>query len=358
MSDFKLTAEQEEILLNEWNSRPDSPPALLELIRLAFPGQELDGRTKEGKAVKAFLASRDIKARGAHEYKAKKKIGLTEEGETFIKNNVEFMSSVEIARILFEDPNLTNLNQEARTVSDYIKSLEGSPVFEQPDEVPAEDYKPPKTFDKTLFRVNKYTNNSINKNKITTKIKKQIESLINYINTYRFCYQINTYVTLTDRELFESSFVRYTNDKPDLTQEEVDQYIVLSSEVVIAASIQRRKEHLTQLLDGIVEDSDGRASMSLVEAIGKTETEYNQSVNRQQKLLNDLKEKRSDRLKKQIQENASILNLVKVWKEEESRTKLIKLSEMRRKSVKEEAENLSSMDEIKARILGIDENDI
>jgi len=228
MSDFKLTAEQEEILLNEWNSRPDSPPALLELIRLAFPGQELDGRTKEGKAVKAFLASRDIKARGAHEYKAKKKIGLTEEGETFIKNNVEFMSSVEIARILFEDPNLTNLNQEARTVSDYIKSLEGSPVFEQPDEVPAEDYKPPKTFDKTLFRVNKYTNNSINKNKITTKIKKQIESLINYINTYRFCYQINTYVTLTDRELFESSFVRYTNDKPDLTQEEVDQYIVLS----------------------------------------------------------------------------------------------------------------------------------
>ena len=87
--------------------------------------------------------------------------------------------------------------------------------------------------------------------------------------------------------MFESSFIRYTNDKPDLTQEEVDQYIVLSSEVVIAANIQRRKEHLTAMLDVIVEDSDGRASMSLVEVIGKDETEYNQSVKRQQQLLGE-----------------------------------------------------------------------
>tara|TARA_Y100000310_G_scaffold327947_1_gene395166 strand:+ start:819 stop:1895 length:1077 start_codon:yes stop_codon:yes gene_type:complete len=358
MGNFKLTDNQKKAILDEWNSRPDSPPALLDLIRLTFPDQNLDGRTKEGKAVKAFLASRDIKARGAHEYKAKKKIDLTDEDKTFIESNVEFMSSVEMARVLFKDPELSNLNQEARVVSDFIKDLEPAATFESPDEVPTEEYKPPKTFDKTLFRVNRYTNGSINKNKITVKVKKNIESLISYVNTYRFCYQINTYVTTTDRELFESSFIRYTHDKPDLTQEEVDQYIVLSSEVVISASIQRRKEHLTGLLDNIVEDDNGRASMSLVEAIGKTETEYNQSVNRQQKLLNDLKEKRSDRLRNQIKENASILNLVKVWKDEESRVKLIKLSEVRRKSVKEEAENLSSMDEVKARILGLDEEEI
>lgn len=358
MSSFKLTNDQEKIVLDEWNSRPDSPPSLLTLIRLAFPDQSLDGRTKEGKAVRAFLASRSIKARGSHEYKAKEKISLTEENKTFIKSNLEFMSSVEMARVLFKNPDLSNLNQEARVVSSFIKGLEPTAAFESPDEVPTEEYKPPKTFDKTLFRVNKYTNGSISKNKITARVKKNIEALINYINTYRFSYQINTYTTTTNRELFESSFIRYTNDKPDLTQEEVDQYIVLSSEVVIAASIQRRKEHLTELLDNIVEDTDGRASMSLVEAIGKTETEYNQSVNRQQKLLGDLKEKRSDKLKNQIRENASILNLVKIWKDEESRIKLIKLSELRRKTVKEEAENLSSMDEVRARILGLDKDEV
>ena len=81
MSSFKLTDSQEKIVLDEWNSRPDSPPSLLELIKLAFPSQNLDGRTKEGKAVKAFLASRSIKARASHEYKAKEKISLTEEDE-------------------------------------------------------------------------------------------------------------------------------------------------------------------------------------------------------------------------------------------------------------------------------------
>ena len=358
MSNYDLTKEQKTILLDEWNSRPNSPPSLLELIKLAFPDQEIDGRSKEGKAVKAFLATREIKPRASHEYKAKEKIDLSEEDELFIKNNLEFMSAVEMAKVLFKNDQLTNLNQEARVVNDFIKTLEVSNSFESPEEVPTEKYKPPKTFDKTLFRINKFTSNSIDKSKITQKIKKDVNALIAYLNTYRFSYQMNTYTSTTDRDLFESSFVRYTNDKPDLSQEEVDQYIVLASEVVIAASIQRRKEHLTRLLDGVVEDTEGRASMSLVEAIGKTETEYNQSVNRQQKLLESLKEKRSDKLKKQITENASILNLVKVWKEEESRRKLIQLAELRRKSVSEEADKLSEMDEIKARILGLDIDDV
>lgn len=358
MDGYNLNDSQKELVINEWNSRPNDPPSLLELINLAFPNQKIDGRTKEGRAVKEFLSTRNIKARASHEYQPKKKLELTEEDKTFIKNNVEFMSSVEIARMIFDSPRLTNLNQEARIVGEFIKSLDKDEVFESVEEIPSETYKPPKTFDKTMYRVNKYIPDEINKNKITGKIRRYVDSLIGYLNAYRFSYQMNTYTNNTDRELYESSFIRYTYKKTDLTQEEVDQYIVLSSEVVISASIQRRKEHLTGLLDGIVEDANGRASMSLVEAIGKTETEYNQSVNRQQKLLESLKEKRSDRLKKQIQENASILNLVKLWKDEESRKNLIKLAETRKKSIKEEAQVLTEMDEVKTRILGLDKNEI
>ena len=356
-----LNDSQKELIINEWNSRPDNPPSLLELINIAFPDQGLDGRTKEGREVKAFLASRDIKARASHEYQSKKEIKLSEEDKLFIQNNLEFMSSVEMGRLIFKDNNLTNLNQEVRVIADYVKELTSSNEsipFEPTEEIPAEEYKPPKTFDKTMYRVNKYIPDAINKDKITSKIKKHINSLIGYLNAYRFSYQMNTYTNNTDRELYESSFIRYTYNKDDLTQEEVDQYIVLSSEVVIAANIQRRKEHLTRLLDNVVEDSDGRASMSLVEAIGKTETEYNQSVNRQQKLLGDLKEKRSDRLKTQIKENASILNLVRLWKEEESRKNLLHLAEIRKKTVDDEVQKLSDMDEVKARILGLGEDEI
>lgn len=355
---YELTEEQRQLLLKEWDAKPEAPPSLLSLMNALFPGQELDGRTKEGKAVKEFLASQNIKARCSHEYQTKEKINISEEDKTFIENNFQLMSSVEIARVIFKNNKLTNLNQESRAVNDFIKTLDQSESFEDTEELPEEEYRPPKTFDKTLCRVNKYTNNSISKNKITGQVRKNIETLIDYLNTYRFIYQINTYTNTTDRKLFESSFVRYANDKPDLSQEEVDQYIVLSSEVVIAANIQRRKEHLTGLLDNIAEDKDGRISMSLVEAIGKTETEYNQSVNRQQKLLSDLKEKRSDKLKKETRENASILNLIRVWKEEEGRVKLLKLAELRKKSIQEEVKNLSDMDEVKARILGINEDEI
>ena len=162
-----------------------------------------------------------------------------------------------------------------------------------------------------MLKVMRYVPNGLDKSKITQKDKNGLDSLVGYMNTYRFMHQVNSYGSVPDRELFESSFIRYTFDKPDLMQEEVDQYIVLSVEVVIASSIQNRVEHLRNLLDDTASDTEGRRiSMSLVEAISSAQTEYNQCINRQQKLLDSLKEKRSDKLKSKIKENASIINLV------------------------------------------------
>lgn len=357
----ELTDKQKENVLREWNDRPNDPPSLSELIKAAYPDSDFDGRTKQGRMVKEFLASRQIVAAGAQVYKPKQKIELTEEQKEYITNNVSMMSAVEMAKILFKNNTLTNLNQESRAVIEYVDTLDNKVAFSNPNEISplaeTNDYKPPKTELRMVQRINKYVHDGLKENELKANEKKGVQSLIGYMHTYRFLHQINNFSTTNDRELFESSFIRYTYDKSDLTQEEVDQYIVLSSEVVIAANIQRRKEHLTAMLDVIVEDSDGRASMSLVEVIGKVETEYNQSVKRQQQLLGDLKEKRSDRLSKQVKENASILNLVQMWKEEESRKKMIHLAELRKQKVDEEIEKLSTMDEIKCRIMGLSEDE-
>ncbi len=98
--------------------------------------------------------------------------------------------------------------------------------------------------------------------------------------------------------------------------------------------------------------------MSLVEAISSRQTEYNQSVNRQQKLLNDLKVKRSDRMKQMSEASASVVNLVEMWKEEESRKQMIDLAELRKESLSEEINKLSNMEEIKSRIMGISEDEV
>ena len=358
---MELNENQKQSILERWNQNKENPPSLAELTKLAFPEAEnLDGRSKEGRAVKAFLASRDLKAKTSSTYDKKQRLELIEEQKEFIKNNYTLMTFVEVAKVLFKDNTLTNLSIESITVKEYIDTLDTSKAFEpEPNEVPVrEEYKPPRTFDKMAYRVLKYVKDAFDKEKIRPQDKKNVESLINYVNTYRFLHQINSYQTELDQILFESTFVRYTHDKFDLTEEEVDQYIILSSEVVISADIQRRKEDLNILLRQSMDESDGRASMALVEIIGKVETEYNQCVKRQQTLLNDLKEKRSDRLKKKQDDSASILNLVEMWKNEENRVKMLKLAEIRKQNVKEEISELSSMDEIKCRILGISEEEI
>ncbi len=357
---LELTEEQQTKVIELWNSREEDPPSLLELVREAFPNLEsADGRSKEGKAVKAFLASRSLKARGAHEYKAKGTKTLTDQQKEFIQNNVLTMKPLEITRALYNNDRLTALSQEARTVLEQIKTLDPQLVYAQPEHegVATGVYKPPKTILSTISKINRYVATQINKDKITPTQKKEISSLIGYMNTYRFNHQINTYQAETDRELFESSFVRYTNDKSDLTQEEVDQYIVLCTEIIISSSIQETIQMIQMQIDQEVEQGN-RIPMTLIEANNTARTEYNQCVTRQQKLLNDLKVKRSDRLSKQIKENASILNLVQMWKEEENREKMIKLADLRKQSLLEETENLASMDEIKARIMGLTEDEI
>jgi hypothetical protein len=157
--------------------------------------------------------------------------------------------------------------------------------------------------------------------------------------------------------LFESSFIRYAYDKSDLTQEEVDQYIILATEVVISSNIQETIQTLQEQIN-MEMDSGQKIPMVLVEAVTSARTEYNQCVGRQQKLLNDLKVKRSERMQKQVKDNASILNLVLMWKDEESRNEMLKMADMRREVLKDEIGRLSSMDDIKARIFGLTEEEV
>ena len=105
-----LTDQQKKLILEEWDSREANPPSLLELIKIAFPDNpELDGRTKEGKAVKAFLASNQIRARASHEYIPKEDIELTGEHQEFSRNHAANLKPYEIARILFKNIKLLTL---------------------------------------------------------------------------------------------------------------------------------------------------------------------------------------------------------------------------------------------------------
>jgi hypothetical protein len=362
MEDLFLTDEQEEFIWSAFNEGTSDLKKLTKLFVEKYypdiPDNMKDGRSVYGRAVRGLLAEKGERARGKHEYQPVEE-KLDEKDEKYIDEHYRLQKIVPMGRAL-RGNHISGLHKITSLIREY---MENKGYVELEDEIEEEgvsngDYEPPKTFHSTLTKIVNYSPRSLDKNKITQKDKKNIDSLRGYLNTYRFIHQINSYNSQVQRDLFESSFIRYTNDKPDLSQEEVDQYIVLSGEVVIASNIQIRVDHLQRLLDTAVEENDGKVSMSLVESISSAQTEYNQCVTRQQKLLGDLKEKRSDRLKNQIKENASILNLVQMWKEEETRSQMLKLAELRKKVVKEEIEKLSSMDEMKARIMGLSEEEV
>lgn len=354
--EIELTNEQWDKVKALWNSRPNNPPSLMELTRAAFDKDNLDGRTKEGRAVRRKLTESKM-GFSTSKYTASGLLTLTDTQKEYIRNNYKTMKGVEMARVLYNNNSLTNLNQETRTVLDYMKSLDKKDSFEDPNEISSGKYNPPKQTIHALARVNKYTNQNLQEATLTGKQKKDVAALISFLCTYRFQRQINTYEKIEDRELFESSFIRYTYDKHDLTEEEVDQYIVLSTEVVIGATIQARTETLRRLLDEAADgDDDGsspKISMALVEAINTAQTEYNQCVLRQQKLLESLKVKRSEKEGKSKTGHASVLNLIQAWKDEESRKKMIKLAELQRDKLKQGVEEFVTIDELKAKVYGL-----
>ena len=154
------------------------------------------------------LATRQLRARASDEYQAKGLLELTKDQEEIIDNNLSSMKAVEIAKVMYRNEQLTNLSQETRTVAEYIKNNSGGmEPYERPENVPTDEYKPPKTIPEMMARVNKYVLNGIDTEKLSPKIKKDLKSLIGYLHTFRFNHQINSLAATTDRELFESRFV-------------------------------------------------------------------------------------------------------------------------------------------------------
>lgn len=364
--EIQLTPEQEKKILDAFNA--DNSISVTDLTKLAFPeNPDIDGRSKEGRAVKLLLAAQGLKARTTGTYKKMDRVPLSDSHKEFIGNNRNKMTPVDMARTIFANPQLSNLDIETRSVAEYVLSLE--PLVDLADnngveasDVPLKDYASPRTAPGVLLKIDKYVfAHDIQKDNMTAAHRACLDALLAYMNTFRFIHQINLYESQTNRDLFESSFVRYCYDKADLTEEEVDQYIVLSHEAVNSSTIQTRIERLQILMDDVSQNSEkdkARISMSLVDAINTLQNEYNQSAKRFNDLLNSLKQKRSDRLMEQRSANASILNLVQLWKEEKSRKKFIHIADMKKQDRAKAVEELSTMEAIKARVFGISQQEI
>ena len=328
---------------------------LIDLTKKCFDNQELDGRSKEGRAVRKYLVENAI------EYKttgtsSTEEIEFTEQQKEFILQQAqEGLSSLEIAKLIFPDRRVKSLSNEQRTVLGYIREV-------NPDFLPSQDsgalnsYVSPKSSSRIIKKINDATGLGLEELKINRQKQICVERLGINLNNSRFLKIINNYLNLEDRTLFEHEFVRLTWDKPDLTADEINLYLNVCKEVINLEVISAHLNKLNDMFD--IADDQTEMSVRLAEIIKAKSGEYHQCETRIENLTKKLQGDRAERMKKNQKENASFLSIVQLFQEEEERKTMLRIAEMQKLAIKEEAERLEGMAEWKARVLGISQEDV
>ena len=112
-----LNPEQKKFIDDNFAKTPD----LIELTRATFMDDKLDGRTKEGRAVREYLVERGLDYKTTKVEKVKEVV-LTAEQEEFVREYAsEDMNAYQISQIIFPDKNVTPLSKETIVIADYIK---------------------------------------------------------------------------------------------------------------------------------------------------------------------------------------------------------------------------------------------
>jgi phage gpG-like protein len=351
MEKIELSDEQKEFIDKNYKKISN----LNELTCAVFMGEDLDGRTKEGRAVRAYMAQKDYKYNTTRKPKVPP-LNLTESHKEFILAQADgTMKAFDIAKLLFPEKDVTPLSQETRVITEFLKKHNPENLNPR-DSAVGEKYKPVDSFDKIIEKVNTVTNQELSKDRMQMTVKKGLEALIRFLKSPRLIQTIGNYTDKEDRELFEAEFIRATWDKADLTSDELNLYINVCIDYINLKNIQKAVDKLNHMFEQCEDQQD--MTVRLAELLKTKSEEYNQCEKRMESLITRLNGDRAKRVQNKQSHNASILNLVQMFQEEEEREVMIKIAEMQKAMVMEEAGNLESMPDWKARVLGLRKNDI
>ncbi len=346
-----LTDEEKSNVIEIWNAGcKDLKDLIFKVCGNDEKGKPHDGRTEKGRAVKKYLADQNLAARPSHVYvKKTDSVILTEENKEFITNNAGDMKPMEIAKLLFK-PDIQPLSAEFRVVKEFYDSLDNSKKALSEDEN-VKKYSPPRTPEQAIARINKYVLEGIDPKKMTVKHHECVAKLIKFMHTFTFLLQMNNLPKNSERELFESTFVRMCHDKPDLTEEEIELYLNYCSDRIASERMKRDHTRYSDFCEVSME-SEGKVQMALVEVVNKLSSDIDDIGKKMEKTLQSLNGKRSERIKSMQANNESVLRLVDALREESDRRRWLRVIEMRAKMVEEEAGRLETLDDLKFQLWG------
>jgi hypothetical protein len=367
-----LLQRQKVAIVEFWDERKNNPPSLKEIIGVAFPGEDIDSRSVKGRAVRDFLSSMSANYKTT-DHINKPRPNLTEENKEFIKNNLSSLRIIEMARIIYNNERVQPLGMEVKVVNEYVKYLveeskkrvkakrEAAPkseedefilkVFEKSD-IPDGDYVAPLQLPQIVTLVNRHTQQNIEYKSMSLAMRRNMEGLRGFLQSPRFIHMINSYSAKASRDIFESEFVRAVWDKPDLTADELNLYVNLSSLYVSQIRVNGQMDLLNEKYNAAM-NGDDRMSMTLSDMIKVKTDELNRILKSQSDLIETLNGKRADRKKAQKGGDMNIAKLIEWWRDKNERDKAIQMAEIQMKDLETEVKRYESASDICAKIYGL-----
>ena len=346
---INLTEDQKNNILEIFQEDAN----ILNITKIIFEDDSLDGRSKEGRAVTKFLAENGLKAKTTKREKAED-VSLNENQIEKIKElKQDKLNTSEIADIIFQTK-ITRLSKEWRAVNEIVNEEREQEKDRAEDSVG--NYIAPQAASRIIKKINDSTGVGLEESRMSRNQKHCCDKLRVNLNNSRFIAIVNNYTSFRDKELFEQEFIRLTWDKPDLTADELNLYMNVAKEII---NLELITGHLQKLND-MFESADDQDEMTvrLAEIIKAKSSEYHQCESRIENLTKKLQGDRGARLANKQKENASFLSIVQLFQEEEERKNMIRIAEMQKQIIKEEAQKLEGMSAWKARVLGIGIEDV
>ena len=326
------------------------------LTKLVTGNDKKDGRDIEGIAVRKFMAEKGFRYKTKHNPVREDVITLTEENKRQIELwMAEDKTIIWMTQEIF-GAEAKRLSREWRAVYACVQEI--NPDYRPDQSTPtATKYYAPKEMNRVVNYINSSVGVNLDPEKISGKYKAYVEKLKCNMGSMRFIRICDSYLNHKDRDLFVEEFVRLTWDKPDLTADELNLYMNVCKDIVngevLTNHINTLNEVFTQMGDDPTE-----FSVKFSEMLNAKTSEYQQNQKRVSDTIKKLQGDRADRLKNSSRNDFTFLDIVRAFQEEEERKQMLYHAEMERLAAEEEITRLESMEQWRARILGIYKEDV
>lgn len=361
-SEFSYNKEQQDIILNSYKVKEKN--YILDKILPNLSGEARDAQLKQLTSYIGKLA------RGAERVY----LELSEEQRKFVRLHANEMTDRQIACKIFNNEFLKPLSKEVRVVSMYIKAmgfrkpkLSEFGVGDEDDQVVTQV---PSSSNGKAFGTSKDLRNlAIKVNSILTGDdvfdpdnlrpidKKNLLLLQKRLNNPLYKATKKNIDHEEYKEIFENEFISGTFGK-DLTYEDVNMYITLSSEYVNSIEIKRVLKSLNEDMEAKALDEDSSLKMAAVTAYAEKQKEWQHCQNQIQKLQKSLSTSYAERTKNNRAANASISQFIELWKTEKERRRMIIIAEAEKQKVKDWIDQVESSEDYIAKVMGISREEI